>query len=113
MADNIDMTFLFRQLEQMKAERDTLMSERFGGGGPPGGEKLEARVAQLETHVQYIRRDLDGMSTDLKEVRNDITTIKRGMAYAGGAGFVVAAAFAWVVNNRFDEVVSMLTKAAS
>lgn len=73
---------------------------------------MEARVARLETHVEYIRRDLDVMSADLKEVHTDLTSIKRRMAYLGGAGFVVAAIFTWIINNRFDEVVKMLTKVA-
>lgn len=79
-------------------------------GGNGGGSDLEARVARLETHVEYIRRDLDEMSADLKEVHTDLTSIKRRMAYLGGAGFVVAVIFAWVINNRFDQVVSILTK---
>lgn len=79
-------------------------------GGNGGGSDLEARVARLETHVEYIRRDLDVMTADLKEVHSDLTSIKRRMAYLGGAGFVVAAIFAWVINNRFDEVVKILTK---
>jgi hypothetical protein len=83
-------------------------SDHTGGNG--GGSDLEARVARLETHVEYIRRDLDVMTADLKEVHSDLTSIKRRMAYLGGAGFVVAAIFAWVINNRFDEVVKILTK---
>ncbi|CAI3798562.1 hypothetical protein GLGCALEP_02116 [Pseudomonas sp. MM221] len=82
------------------------------GGAGGGGSDLEARVARLETHVEYIRRDLDVVSADLKEVHNDLTSIKRRMAYLGGAGFVVAAIIAWIINNRFDEVVTMLTKAS-
>ncbi|WP_225915613.1 hypothetical protein [Pseudomonas urmiensis] len=81
-------------------------------GGNGGGSDLEARVARLETHVEYIRRDLDVMTADLKEVHSDLTSIKRRMAYLGGAGFVVAAIFAWVINNRFDEIVKILTKVA-
>lgn len=66
---------------------------------------MEARVAKLETHVEYIRRDLD-------EVRTDVKAIKNRLAYLAGAGFVVAAIFAWIVNNRFDQVLSLLTKAS-
>ncbi|WP_267273787.1 hypothetical protein [Pseudomonas putida] len=73
---------------------------------------MEARVARLETHVEYIRRDLDVITADLKEVHSDLTSIKRRMAYLGGAGFVIAAIFAWIINNRFDEVITMLTKAS-
>lgn len=74
-----------------------------GNGKPPGGDDVEARVAKLETHVEYIRRDLD-------EVRTDVKAIKNRLAYIAGAGFVVLAIFAWVVNNRFDQVLGLLTK---
>lgn len=73
---------------------------------------MEARVARLETHVEYIRRDLDDMKSDVKEIHADLTSIKRRMAYLGGAGFVVAAIFVWLINNRFDQVMGLLTKAA-
>ena len=76
-----------------------------GNGNPPGGDDMEARVAKLETHVEYIRRDLD-------EVRTDVKAIKSRLAYIAGAGFVVLAIFAWIVNNRFDQVLGLLTKAS-
>lgn len=76
-----------------------------GSGNPPRGDEVEARVAKLETHVEYIRRDLD-------EVRTDVKAIKTRLAYIAGAGFVVVAIFAWVVNNRFDQVLSLLTKSS-
>lgn len=79
--------------------------ERNGGGNPPGGNDMEARVAKLETHVEYIRRDLD-------EVRIDVKAIKSRLAYIAGAGFVVLGIFAWIVNNRFDQVLGLLTKAS-
>jgi hypothetical protein len=43
--------------------------KRDGPGG--GGGELEARVAQLETHVQYIRRDLDSLKDDVREFRGE------------------------------------------
>lgn len=82
-------------------------------GGNGGGSELGARVARLETHVEYIRRDLDAMSTDLKIVHTDLSSIRRRMAYLGGAGFVIAGIFAWIINNRFDEVITMLTKSVA
>lgn len=91
--------------------RQTGRSDRSGGedhtgnGNPPGGDDLEARVAKLETHVEYIRRDLD-------EVRTDVKAIKSRLAYLAGAGFVVVAIFGWIVNNRFDQVLGLLTKAS-
>lgn len=79
---------------------------------PPGGNELEARVAKLEVHAEYIRRDLDEMKGDLKTVHDDLSTIKRRMAYFAGAAFIVAAIFGWIVNNRFDQVLGLLTKAS-
>lgn len=71
--------------------------------GPPGDDPMEARVAKLETHVEYIRRDLD-------EVRGDVKIIKNRLAYFAGASLVIVAILAWVVNNRFDQVLQLLTK---
>jgi len=42
-----------------------------GNGKPPGDDDLEARVAQLETHVQYIRRDIDSLKDDVREFRGE------------------------------------------
>lgn len=66
---------------------------------------MEARVAKLETHVEYIRRDLD-------EVLADVRTIKSRLSYFAGAAFVIAGIAAWIVNNRFDQVLGLLTKAS-
>lgn len=71
--------------------------------GPPGDHPMEARVAKLETHVEYIRRDLD-------EVRGDVKIIKTRLAYFAGASLVIVAILAWVVNNRFDQVLQLLTR---
>lgn len=43
-------------------------------GGNGGGDDLEARVAQLETHVQYIRRDIDSLKDDVREFRGETKT---------------------------------------
>lgn len=53
-------------------------------------------------HVEYIRRDLD-------EVRGDVKIIKNRLAYFAGASLVIVAILAWVVNNRFDQVLQLLT----
>lgn len=42
-----------------------------GNGRPPGGDDLEARVAKLEAHVEYIRRDLDDLKTDVRDFRGE------------------------------------------
>ncbi|TVT66056.1 MAG: hypothetical protein FHK79_18200 [Pseudomonas sp.] len=64
---------------------------------------MEARVARLETHIEYIRRDLD-------EVLVDVKSIKSRMAYFAGAGVVLLGIFAWIANNRFDQLVELLAK---
>lgn len=102
MTDNI--SYLKSEYRQEKGE-----SAKHGGGNPPGGEGLEARVAKLETHVEYIRRDLDSMSDDLKEMKDDLGSIKRRMAYFSGAGLIVLAVAGWILNNRFDQIITMLT----
>jgi len=33
---------------------------------------MEARVAQLETHVEYIRRDIDSLKEDVRELRGEV-----------------------------------------
>ncbi|UMY48054.1 hypothetical protein [Pseudomonas azotoformans] len=86
--------------------------DRNGGGddngsrnppGPPGDDPMEARVAKLETHVEYIRRDLD-------EVRADVKIIKNRLAYFAGASLVIVGILAWIANNRFDQVLQLLTR---
>jgi hypothetical protein len=32
---------------------------------------MEARIAKLESHVEYIRRDLDDVRSDVKEIRRN------------------------------------------
>jgi hypothetical protein len=36
------------------------------GGGPGDSNGMEERVARLETHMEYVRRDLDEIKGDLK-----------------------------------------------
>lgn len=45
-----------------------------GGNEPPEGGGLEARVAKLESHVEYIRRDIDALRIDLGEFRTETKT---------------------------------------
>tara|TARA_R100000541_G_scaffold301_32_gene1748 strand:+ start:5573 stop:5875 length:303 start_codon:yes stop_codon:yes gene_type:complete len=74
-----------------------------GGTNPPGGDGVEARVAKLETHVEYIRRDLD-------EVLSDVKSIKSRMAYFAGAAAVVALALGWLANNRFEQIIGLIAQ---
>lgn len=68
-----------------------------------GEVEMEARVTELETHLKYIRRDMD-------EVRNDVKTIKHRLAYAAGATAVAMGLLGWVANSRFDQLVTLLAQ---
>lgn len=66
-----------------------------------GDVEMEPRVTELETHLKYIRRDMD-------EVKNDVKTIKHRLAYAAGATAVVMGLLGWIANSRFDQMVTLL-----
>lgn len=68
-----------------------------------GDAAMEPRVTELETHLKYIRRDMD-------EVRGDVKAIKHRLAYSAGAAAVVMGLVGWVANSRFDQVVSLLAR---
>ena len=44
------------------------------GGGTYDG--MEARVAVLETHVEYIRRDISDLKADMGVIRSDLGKVK-------------------------------------
>lgn len=69
---------------------------------PSGENEMEPRVVELETHLKYIRRDMD-------EVRGDVKSIKHRLAYSAGGAAVILGLLGWVANSRFDQVVSLLT----
>jgi hypothetical protein len=68
---------------------------------PTGEVDMEPRVTELETHLKYIRRDLD-------EVRGDVKSIKHRLAYSAGGTAVVLGLLSWISNSRFDQVVTLL-----
>ncbi|MEA3233873.1 hypothetical protein OP492_04310 [Pseudomonas mosselii] len=75
---NVDVSFLQRELSRLKADREKRDNE-FGGddtGGGGGGSELEARVAKLESHVEYIRRDIADLKSDAKAISADVSSLK-------------------------------------
>ena len=68
---------------------------------PATGVDMEPRVTELETHLKYIRRDMD-------EVRSDVRTIKHRLAYSAGATAVVLCFLGWIANSRFDQLVGLM-----
>jgi len=68
-----------------------------------GEADLEPRVIELETHLKYIRRDMD-------EVRGDVKSIKHRLAYSTGAAAVILGILGWIANSRFEQVVTLLSQ---
>ncbi|MCU7248614.1 hypothetical protein [Pseudomonas koreensis] len=67
-----------------------------------GGNDMEPRITELETHLKYICRDL-------AEVRGDVKSIKHRLAYSAGAAAVVMGLLGWVANSRFDQLVGLMS----
>ncbi|MDI2591180.1 hypothetical protein POF45_07015 [Pseudomonas sp. 681] len=76
-------------------------AELKSGAKPTGEVDMEPRVVELETHLKYIRRDME-------EVRGDVKSIKHRLAYSTGATAVILGLLGWVANSRFDQLVSLL-----
>ncbi|MGF6667266.1 hypothetical protein ABIA53_000936 [Pseudomonas monsensis] len=84
-------------------EQHANIKSGFGQNTRTAGEvNMEPRVTELETHLKYIRRDMD-------EVRGDVKTIKHRLAYSAGATAVVLALLGWVANSRFDQLVTLIS----
>ena len=62
---------------------------------------MEPRVVELETHLKYIRRDME-------EIRGDVKSIKHRLAYAAGGPAVVLGLLGWIANTRFDQLVALV-----
>ena len=62
---------------------------------------MEPRVIELETHLKYIRKDME-------EVRSDVKSIKHRRAYSAGGTAVVVGLLGWIANSRFDQLVTLL-----
>ncbi|WP_082377767.1 hypothetical protein [Pseudomonas sp. RIT-PI-q] len=86
------------------AEKRTNHHTAFKGSAKSTGEvNMEPRVVELETHLEYIRRDME-------EVRGDVKSIKHRLAYSAGGTAVVLGLLAWIANSRFDQVVTLLAQ---
>lgn len=64
---------LFQSIEQQQAALERLMRRQFDGGGGDGyDERMEARVAKLESTTEYIQRDIAELKGDMRELRKDL-----------------------------------------
>ncbi|MGF6558198.1 hypothetical protein ABIA48_004578 [Pseudomonas sp. S30_BP2TU TE3576] len=66
-----------------------------------GEVDMEPRVTDLETHLKYIRRDME-------EVRGDVKSIRHRLAYSAGGTAVILGLLGWIANSRFEQVISLL-----
>lgn len=72
-----------------------------GNGNPPGGDGLEARIAKLEIHAEYVRRDLDDLKSEVsehrKETRSDFRILFGALITASlGLAALMAHGFKWI-----------------
>lgn len=65
-----------------------------GGGEPP----MEARIARLESDVEYIKRDVGEIKTDLKEIKSEM---KSDFKIHFGALIFVAIGLAGIMAKGF------------
>ncbi|WP_310355840.1 hypothetical protein [Pseudomonas brassicacearum] len=91
------------QLPSFGSRRADTRNECKSCSNPIGGIDLEPRVVELETHLKYIRKDMD-------EIRTDVKVIRHRLAYSAGAAAVVIGLLGWIANSRFDQVVMLLTR---
>lgn len=59
-------------LESSPSNRHT---EEFGGGHD-GGDGMQARVAKLESDIEYIKRDIAEVKSDVKSIDSRLSTIE-------------------------------------
>lgn len=99
MSDNVA---LFPDIHPNSGKRDNSGGrDNNGSGTPPGGSDVEARVAKLESHFEYIRRDLDDLRGDVKEHRKESREDFRVLfgcliAVALGLAAMMAKGFGWL-----------------
>ncbi|WP_150781981.1 hypothetical protein [Pseudomonas fluorescens] len=98
-----DMKLPLNPVASLTETRAHHQAEFNNNAKPATGVDMEPRVIELETHLKYIRRDMD-------EVRNDVKSIKHRLAYSAGGTAVVLGLLGWVANSRFDQVVTLLVR---
>ncbi|WP_178084350.1 hypothetical protein [Pseudomonas sp. F(2018)] len=102
-----------------------------GGHEPPGGNGVEARVAKLESDVEYIKRDVGEIAHSIKVIQGDVgvlktqsavliertDTIKSDMVtkaqlamYAAGTLVAIVAGTWWIVQQYLAPILVGLSK---
>ena len=104
----MDVPLPSQQIKSSAIQALALAEERAGPRAEPadsakatGEGHMELRVTELESHLKYIRRDME-------EVRADIQSIKHRLAYSAGGTAVLLGLLGWIANSRFEQVVALL-----
>ncbi len=50
------------------------------------------------------------IKSDLKDVSKDVQAIRIRLAWGSGAAAVIIGFLAWLANNRFDQILEIITK---
>ena len=69
---SVDLKLLLRQNAALREEMDRLKSG--SGGGTSGG--MEARLAKLESDMEYVKRDVGELRPDVKDVRERLSRLE-------------------------------------
>jgi hypothetical protein len=84
------------------AEKCTRPQAEFANSTNPKGKvDMDPRVIELEAHLKYLRRDMEN-------VRGEVKSIKHRLAYFAVGTAVVLGLLGWIVNSRFDQLVTLL-----
>lgn len=71
---------------------------------------LEARVAKLESDVEYIKRDVGEIKGDLKTCTIQIYGIKTWIAVATAVTGLFVGAIAWIFDRKFEAIMNLLSQ---
>ncbi|NUU36304.1 hypothetical protein [Pseudomonas sp. C2B4] len=90
-----------RSVAPLAGSRASHQAELKNSVEPNGEVDMEPRVAELETRLKCIRKDMEAVHSDVK-------SIKHRLAYAAGGAAVVLGLLGWIANSRFDQLVTLL-----
>lgn len=65
------------------------------------GSDMEPRIAELETHLKSLHKDLH-------QARGELQAIRYRLAYSTGTLIVIIGLVSWIANSRFDQLLTRL-----
>ncbi|MEX5687216.1 MULTISPECIES: hypothetical protein [Pseudomonas] len=98
---NHDIRLPLIPVTPLAEKRSSHQAELKNSAAPTGAVAMDPRVTELETHLRYMRRDMD-------EMRDHVKSIKHRLVYSAGGTAVVLGLLVWIGNSRFDQLVTLL-----